>query len=54
MDIHTTKFELLKAIIENENSEFIQKVAHFVKREKADFWNELGSAEQKEIKKGIR
>ena len=32
MDIQTTKLELLKIILENENSEFIQRVADFVKR----------------------
>ncbi|AXP82653.1 hypothetical protein CJ739_3591 [Mariniflexile rhizosphaerae] len=53
MDIQTTKLELLKTILENENSEFIQRVADFVKREKTDFWNELRPSEQKEIKKGI-
>ncbi|WP_142784068.1 hypothetical protein [Changchengzhania lutea] len=53
MDIQTTKLELLKIILENENSEFIQRVSDFVKKEKTDFWNELNLSEQKEIKKGI-
>ena len=53
MDIRTTKLELLKTILENENAEFIQKVSDFVKKEKSDFWNELSAAEQKEIRKGI-
>lgn len=53
MDIQTTKLELLKTILENENSEFIQKVADFVKKEKVDFWNELSLSEQSEIKQGI-
>jgi len=53
MDIQTTKLELLKAILDNENSEFIQRVSDFVKKEKNDFWNELGLSEQEEIKKGI-
>jgi len=53
MDIQTTKLELLKIILENENSEFIQKVADFVRREKSDFWDELSFSEQKEIKRGI-
>ena len=53
MDIQTTKLELLKTILDNENSEFIQRVADFVKREKADFWEELTRSEQAEIKKGI-
>lgn len=54
MDIQTTKLELLKTIIENEDSEFIQKLADFVKHEKNDFWNDLSLSEQEEIKKGIK
>ena len=53
MDIQTTKLELLKAILDNENSEFIQRVSDFVKKEADDFWNELSMSEQKEIKEGI-
>ena len=53
MDIQRTKLELLKTILENENSEFIQRVADFVKNEKTDFWDELSLSEQKEIKEGI-
>ena len=53
MDIQTTKLELLKTILENDNSEFIQRVADFVKKEKSDFWKELSPSEQKEINKGI-
>ena len=53
MDTQTTKLELHKAILDNENSEFIQRVSEFVKKEKNDFWNELSLSEQKEIKKGI-
>ncbi|WP_347173474.1 hypothetical protein [Polaribacter uvawellassae] len=53
MDIQTTKLELLKTILENENTEFIQRVADFVKKEKIDFWDELSLSEQSEIKQGI-
>jgi len=44
----------LKIILENENSDFIQRVSDFVKNEKIDFWDELNLSEQKEIKKGIK
>lgn len=55
MDIQTTKLELLKTILDNENSAFIQRVSDFVKkRKKNDIWNELSLSEQKEIKKGIK
>lgn len=53
MDIQTTKLELLKIILENENSEFIKRVSDFVKNEKSDFWKELTISERKEIEKGI-
>ena len=53
MDIQTTKMKLIKAILEDENSEFIQRVADFVQRKKNDFWSELSLPEQNEIKKGI-
>ena len=32
MDIQTTKLELLRIILENENAEFIQRVNKFVKK----------------------
>jgi len=53
MDIRTTKLELLKTILETENTDFIQRVADFVKKEKVDFWDELTLIEQTEIKQGI-
>ena len=53
MDIQTTKLELVKAILEIDNLNVIEKVASFVKDEKKDFWNELSVSEQSEIKKGI-
>ena len=53
MNIQTIKLELLKTILENENSEFILRIADFVKKENNDFYNKLSLSEQKEIKKGI-
>ena len=53
MDIQTTKLELLKTVMNSEDTEFIKRVANFVKKEKTDFWNELSPTEQKEIKQGI-
>lgn len=53
MDIRATKLELLKTILDTENTDFIQKVADFVRKEKVDFWNELTLSEQSEINKGI-
>ena len=53
MDIQSTKIELVKTILAIENSDFIQKVADFVNAEKVDFWSELTTSEQDEIKEGI-
>lgn len=53
MDIKTNKIELVKAILDIDNNEFIQKVADFINKEKVDFWNELSLDERNEIKQGI-
>jgi len=54
MDIQATKLALLKIILENDNSEFLQKLSSdFIKREKSDFWDELNEADQQGIKKGF-
>lgn len=53
MDIQATKLELLKEIMNNDNSDFLQRVADFVRNEKSDFWNDLSLNQQEEIKKGI-
>jgi hypothetical protein len=53
MDIQTSKIELVKLILNIENSEFIEKVTDFIKNEKSDFWNDLSLTEKKDIQKGI-
>jgi len=54
MGTQNSKIELVKMILDIENDKFIEKIAEFIKKEKIDFWNELGVSEQKEIKKGIQ
>jgi len=54
MSTQNSKIELVKMILDIENAKFIEKIAEFIKKEKIDFWNELGVSEQKEIKKGIQ
>ncbi len=41
MDIQSTKIELVKTILAIENKDFIQKVAEFIKNEKADRKNHI-------------
>ena len=53
MDIKTSKIELVKIILNIDNYKFIKRVTDFIYNEKSDFWNELTTTEQAEIKKGI-
>jgi hypothetical protein len=53
MDIKASKIELVKLILNIENSEFIKKVTDFINNEKADFWNELTAEQKAEIEKGL-
>jgi hypothetical protein len=54
MNIQTTKIELVKMILNIENSEFIKRLTDFIREnEKSDFWNDLSLADQQEIKQGI-
>lgn len=51
MDIQTTKIELIKEILDIDTPELIEKVAHLLKKEKKDFWNDLSPSQQEEINK---
>lgn len=54
MNIQATKIALVKAILDIENSDMIQKVADFIKNETPDFWNTLSLEQQNEIKEGLK
>ena len=54
MDIQATKLAILKIVLENDNSEFRQKLSDFIKNEKTDFWDELSDTEQQDITNGIK
>ena len=54
MNIQTSKIELVKMILNNENDKFNEKITEIIQKEKVDFWNELSLSEQKEIHKGIK
>jgi hypothetical protein len=53
MDIHTSKLELVKLIVNIENPDIIDKLIRFIKSEQEDFWIELNESEKEEIKLGI-
>jgi len=54
MNIETTKIELVKLILNIDNSEFIKRVKDFIKEnEKSDFWDDLSFSEQQEIRHGV-
>jgi hypothetical protein len=53
MDIHASKLELVKLIVNIENPDIIDKLIRFIKSEQEDFWIELNESEKEEIKLGI-
>lgn len=53
MPIETSKIQLVKAILNSEDEEFISRLIDFVNKENEDFWNDLTDQEQVEIKEGI-
>jgi hypothetical protein len=53
MQIETSKIQLVKTILDSEDEEFISRLVDFVRSETDDFWPELTSKQQEDIKKGI-
>ncbi len=53
MDIQATKLEALKYILDNDNTEFLQRLSAFINIEKSDIWTDLNPVQQDEIKQGI-
>ena len=53
MNIQATKIELVKAILNSDNIDFIKKIAEFIRVEQKDIWETLSLEQQKEIEKGI-
>ncbi|HED38471.1 MAG TPA: hypothetical protein ENI76_09555 [Ignavibacteria bacterium] len=53
MNIQTEKIELMKLLLNTENPSIIQSIRQIFKKEIAsDFWDELSSEQQIEIRKG--
>jgi len=53
MDIHASKLELVKLILNIDNQKIINKLIKVLKSEPEDFWLELTESEREEIKLGI-
>lgn len=43
----------MNLILNIDNAKFIKKVMDYIHNEKSDFWNDLNTKEEAEIKKGI-
>jgi len=54
MDLHTSKLELVKMIVNINSQKTIDKLLNVIKSEKNDFWFDLSNAEKEEIELGIR
>ncbi len=54
MNIQAEKIELAKLLLSTDNPKIIQSIKQIFKKEKtSDFWNELTSEQQVEIKQAI-
>ncbi|MCF6224523.1 MAG: hypothetical protein L3J34_12475 [Flavobacteriaceae bacterium] len=54
MNIQTEKIELMKLLLNTENPSIIQSIRQIFRNYKTpDFWDELSSEQQLEIKKGF-
>ncbi|MDA3860610.1 MAG: hypothetical protein PF445_05240, partial [Melioribacteraceae bacterium] len=54
MNIQAEKMEIMKMIIETDNSSIIHSIKNlFIKESEIDFWKTLKHEEKKEIQKGI-
>jgi hypothetical protein len=54
MNIQAEKIELVKLLLSTDNPKIIQSIKQIFKKEKtSDFWNELTSEQQVEIKQAI-
>ena len=53
MNIQTEKLELMKLLLNTENPKIIQSIKQIFRKERTlDFWDELSSEQQLEIKQG--
>lgn len=54
MDIHASKLELVKLIVNIDNQKILDKILKVLKSEQDDFWLELTPEEKEEIRVGIK
>ncbi|WP_310377488.1 hypothetical protein [Flavobacterium sp.] len=53
MNIQLEKLELIKMLVETNDSTIISSIKQIFKSEKTDFWDELSEEQRAEINKGI-
>lgn len=53
MDIQASKIEVVKMILELEDTKLIEKVRKLIVKEKRDFYNDLSEDEKLEVKYGL-
>jgi len=54
MDIHSTKVELIRLILEIESPRLIERISSLLKKETSDFWDELTLEDQINIDQAIQ
>lgn len=53
MNIETTKLELMHLLLQTQKESLLIKLKKVFEEEQTDWWNEMNSEEQQEIKTGI-
>jgi len=53
MNIETTKLELMHLLLQTQKESLLIKLKKVFEEEQTDWWNEMSSEEQQEIKTGI-
>ena len=54
MDIQTAKLELVRRILELDNTEIVNKLFQTLNQEKSDFWLDLTESQKEEVELGLK
>lgn len=53
MNIEATKLELMHLLLQTQKESLLMKLKQVFEEEQTDWWNDMGSEEQEEIKEGL-